>query len=94
MNVGTGRCLSVLDMAAALQAKLSGPDPQMVGKFRRGDIRHCYADISCTKQQLGFEAKVRFEDGIDDLVAWAKEQAPVDGLDQATAELEAQGLTI
>lgn len=93
-NVGTGRRLSLLDMIGALRAKLGGPDPEFVGRFRQGDIRHCYADITRIRDRLDFEPQVRFEEGIDDLAAWAIGQEPVDRVDQAKAELEAAGLTV
>jgi dTDP-L-rhamnose 4-epimerase len=43
--------------------------------------------------RLGFEAKLPFEDGVEDLAAWAREQAPMDVADRAQAELRATGLT-
>jgi dTDP-L-rhamnose 4-epimerase len=92
-NVGTGRSLNLLDMVDALQTRLGGPDPVVEGESRQGDIRHCYADISRIKQRLGFEAKLPFEDGVEDLAAWAREQAPMDVADRAQAELRATGLT-
>jgi dTDP-L-rhamnose 4-epimerase len=93
-NVGTGRSLNLLDMVAALRKQLGGPGPEMVERFRQGDIRHCYADTSLARERLGFEAQVAFEDGIDDLVAWAAAQSPEDRVDRATSELDAAGLTL
>ncbi|MEJ2502088.1 MAG: NAD-dependent epimerase/dehydratase family protein [Gemmatimonadota bacterium] len=93
-NVGTGRSLSLLDMIRALRDPLGGPEPQVVERFRQGDIRHCYADVSRARDGLGFEAEVAFEEGIDDLVAWAVEQSPEDRVDQATSELDEAGLTL
>ncbi len=43
-NVGTGRSLDLLAMVAALRARLGGPAPELAGRFRQGDIRHCFAD--------------------------------------------------
>ncbi|GAG65525.1 unnamed protein product, partial [marine sediment metagenome] len=78
-NVGTGRKLSVLDVANVLMDKLSFKgEPQIVNRFREGDIRHCYADISLIKKILGYEPKVKFEDGIIDLVNWVKLQKAED----------------
>lgn len=93
-NIGTGRSLSLRDMVAALRDQLGGPDAEYVGRFRQGDIRHCYADTTRARDELGFEAQVTFEDGIDDLAAWAREQSPEDRVDQATGELEEAGLTV
>ncbi len=93
-NVGTGRRLSLIDMVTALRAKQGGPEPVFLGRFRQGDIRHCYADITRIQQALGFRAQVSFEDGIDDLAAWAEGQPAVDRVEQARAELEKAGLTL
>ena len=93
-NIGTGRSLNLRDMVTALRARLGGPAPEYVGRFRQGDIRHCYADTTRARDDLGFETSVTFEDGIDDLAAWAREQEPQDRVDQATGELEEAGLTV
>lgn len=93
-NVGTGRSLNLLDMVDALRGQLGGPAPERVERFRQGDIRHCYADVTLARERLGFEAQVSFEDGIDDLVAWAAAQRPEDRVDRAASELDAAGLTL
>jgi dTDP-L-rhamnose 4-epimerase len=93
-NIGTGRPLTVLDVAHALSKALSVEiEPKMVGKFREGDIRHCYADISKAQRVLGYTPRVAFEDGISDLVKWVSEQESLDLVDNAARELEKRGLT-
>jgi dTDP-L-rhamnose 4-epimerase len=93
-NIGTGRSLTVLDVARALSKALGVElEPQLVGKSREGDIRHCYADISKAQRVLGYTPKVVFEDGIHDLVEWVSEQESLDMVDNATRELEMRGLT-
>lgn len=93
-NVGTGRSLNLLDMVSALRSHLGGPEPEIVARFRQGDIRHCFADVTRARDELGFEANMRFEDGIDDLVGWASDQKPTDRVEEARTELEAAGLTL
>ena len=93
-NIGTGRSLDLRTMVDALRERLGGPEPEYVGRFRQGDIRHCYADTTRAEKDLGFEAQIAFEDGIDDLAAWAREQEPEDRVDVAAGELEEAGLTI
>ncbi len=95
LNVGTGRPLSVLDVANYLISNLgSDLSPQIVNKFRGGDIRHCYGDISRIRDLLGYEPKVRFEDGITVLTDWVREQEATDSFEKAHSELEDKGLTI
>ncbi len=93
-NIGTGRKLTVLDVANVLIDKLGFKgESQIVNRFREGDIRHCYADISLAKGVLGYEPKIKFEDGIIDLVNWVKLQKAVDKVDFAIDILDKKGLT-
>jgi len=93
-NVGTGRKLSVFDIANVLMDKLFFKgEPQIVNRFREGDIRHCYADISLAQEVLGYEPKIKFEDGIIDLVNWVKLQHAEDKVNSAIDILDKKGLT-
>ncbi len=93
LNVGTGRPTSVRQVARLLADGL-GKDlqPEVVGKYREGDIRHCFADISRARQLLGYEPKVTLEDGIPELLGWVREQTATDRVAQATCELESRQL--
>ncbi len=64
----------------------------MVGKFRAGDIRDCYADISRARSLIGYEPRVTFEAGMAQLVEWLADQRADDRVAVATAELERRGL--
>jgi len=87
--VGTGRPLTILDIARVLIDSLAdaGLEPEVAGQCRRGDIRHCFADIGRIKERLGFVPQVSFEDGISDLISWVKEQRVVDKFDVVAEEL-------
>jgi dTDP-L-rhamnose 4-epimerase len=93
INVGTGRPLTVLEVATTL-GRLLGVEvePELSGAFRAGDIRHCYADIGKARRLLGYEPRISFEDGMADLVGWMREQEATDGFEQARRELELRGL--
>ncbi len=94
LNVGTGRASSVVQIAETLAQLYERPvKPALVQKFRAGDIRHCYAEISKIQRLLGFQPRVRLEDGLRDLVAWGRHAAAQDRVEQAAQELEARGLT-
>jgi len=94
-NIGTGRKITVLKLAEILAEKLGKKiEPVAVNKFRVGDIRHCYADITKARKLLKFEPKIRFEDGVEDLVEWVKKQQVSDRVEVAKKELEKKGLTI
>ncbi len=94
-NVGTGQSVTIRDVVELLiEAMQSNLKPEIVNKFRVGDIRHCFADISKIRETLGFEPKVTLNDGIKELVEWVKEQAAVDEFEKASRELEDRSLTI
>lgn len=61
-------------------------------RYRRGDVRHCVADISRARELLGFEPNVQWEDGLTEVVEWARSSPSVDRTAQAEGELEGRGL--
>jgi dTDP-L-rhamnose 4-epimerase len=93
-NVGTGKARSVLDVASML-IKLYGSSlkPKIVNKYRAGDIRHCFADISKI-ERIGFKPSVNFEDGIRILVEWGEKEEAEDKFEEAQMELEYRGLVL
>ena len=95
-NIGSGRPQTVKAIAARL-ARVMGRDdiaPEIVGKYRVGDIRHCFADIAKARRVLAYEPQVTLDDGMAELAAWLEGQAAVDKVSQASAELAARGLTV
>jgi dTDP-L-rhamnose 4-epimerase len=94
-NVGSGEPQSIRGVGEILINHISpGSDlkPIVENKFREGDIRHCYADITKIKTLLGFEPKVMFEKGVEDLTNWVRQQEAEDRFDDARAELAKRGL--
>ena len=95
VNVGSGESVSVLEIAHRLGALLGKDvEPEVSGKMRAGDIRHCFADISLARDLLGFEPRVPLEEGIAELAEWLEGQVAADRVDAASAELAARGLTL
>jgi dTDP-L-rhamnose 4-epimerase len=94
LNVGTGQGISVLEVAEKLARVLDVDiEPEVTGRFRAGDIRHCFADVSLARELLGFEAEVELEQGMEVLAEWLEGQVAEDRVDGAAAELAARGLT-
>lgn len=93
-NVGTGTVTTVLMVASTLAAALGCEySPQVVNRYRAGDIRHCFADIGQIRTHLQFEPQVCLTDGIADLLGWLRSQPAVrDGVQRAHQELEKRGL--
>ncbi len=94
LNVGCGRPLSIGQVAAILAQTLGWRGgAEVTGKYRAGDIRHCYADISRAQELLGFKPKVTFERGVHELVDWVGRQKRIrDDVAAATLELSERGL--
>jgi dTDP-L-rhamnose 4-epimerase len=69
-------------------------EPNVTGKYRVGDVRHCFADISRAQRVLGYRPRMSLEKGLAELVTWLEGQVAEDRVDQASAELSARGLTV
>jgi dTDP-L-rhamnose 4-epimerase len=94
VNISSGEPISISEVAAALSAALNTRIPaEFTGRYRAGDIRHCFPDISKARKFLGYEPKVRFADGMKDLVEWLRMQQPQDRMAEAVAQLSSLGLT-
>src|SRR5215218_2188497 len=94
LNIGTGREVTVLEVAAKLAEVLDVDlEAEVTGKYRAGDVRHCFADVSLARELLGYEPQVELEDGMAQLAEWLQGQVADDRVDAATAELAARGLT-
>lgn len=93
LNVGSGIPRTIKEIAELL-ASLYQKDiaPIITNKFRKGDVRHCYADINRIKNNMGFEPKISFTEGMRELIEWAHEADAEDRFDQATQELVHKGL--
>ncbi len=72
-NVGTGRYISINQLVEIIK-QLVGNTKVKYEPARLGDIRKSVADISLAKEILGFEAKIKFERGLENYITWCKER--------------------
>lgn len=96
LNIASGHKISINEVAAQLVEELGLADDvkvEITGKYRAGDIRHCFADISLARRVLGYMPKYRFADGIRELVDWLRSQTAEDRAAEAVQHLNAYGLT-
>ena len=94
-NVASGNIYTVRELGYRIASALgSSIEPEITGKYRAGDIRHCFADISKIKNLLGYEPQVKLEDGLQDLAAWLEGQIAYDRVAEARNELAARGLMV
>jgi len=95
VNVGVGAPLTITRVARLLATELGvDVEPEITGKFRAGDIRHCWADPARAQQLLGFKAEIPLEDGVAELIEWVSTQAADDQVENAYAELGRRGLAV
>ena len=93
-NVGSGQNRTILSIAEDLARVMNRPNvrPHVIGKYRAGDIRHCFADISHCRNELGFEPRTKFDEGLAELAEWLSGQVAEDKVEHAASELERRGL--
>ncbi|HLR33302.1 MAG TPA: SDR family NAD(P)-dependent oxidoreductase, partial [Fodinibius sp.] len=86
-NIGSGRSYTIKEIAEKIGRTLNKPHikAKVTGKYRAGDIRHCYADISKAESQLGFSPHISLEEGMEELVDWLVGRSAADYVDQAKA---------
>jgi dTDP-L-rhamnose 4-epimerase len=89
-NVGAGAPTTVLEIANMLVDVFNGKvRPHITSQYRLGDIRHCYADLTKIKAELGFMPQVTLQQGLKEFASWVSAQPlPEDGLDKANDELK------
>jgi len=94
LNIGSGEPISIREVAAELaRAMDSDIAAEPTQKYRAGDVRHCFADISAARRLLGYRPRVRFASGLEQLVEWLCSQQPQDRAAEAVAQLSEFGLT-
>jgi dTDP-L-rhamnose 4-epimerase len=92
-NLGTGRATSILEVAEILSKNLNfDATPNITKKYRVGDIRHCFADISKACSLLGYKPKIALEDGLKELSAWVAQQLAENKAKESTSELTNRNL--
>ena len=94
LNIGSGQPITIEGVAKTLTESLGVNAPaEISGKYRAGDIRHCFGDISLARKTLGYEPKYTFASGVPELVEWLRSQTPVDKVSDMERQLNVYGLT-
>jgi dTDP-L-rhamnose 4-epimerase len=93
LNIGSGQPISIREIASELAATLGVEIPvEITGKYRAGDIRHCFADISRAAHVLAYQPQIKFSNGLPELVGWLRSQSAEDRVADALETLEVRGL--
>jgi dTDP-L-rhamnose 4-epimerase len=95
-NVGSGSPITVSEIARVLGRLLKRDiAPAISGKYRVGDIRHCFGDISKIERVFGFKPRFTFDTGVSELITWVSQaKAPVDHSQASIIELEEHKLVV
>ena len=94
LNIGSGQPISISEVAAELATAMDTEiSAELSQKYRVGDVRHCFADISAASRFLGYTPQVRFAHGLKELAQWLCSQQPQDRAAEAVAQLSEFGLT-
>jgi len=93
INLGTGSPVSIAGVAKTI-ANLYGSDVgiEVRNRFRKGDVRHCYADNRLAKRVLHWQAEVGFEEGMRELIEASREVESIDRYAEAEKELRDRGI--
>jgi dTDP-L-rhamnose 4-epimerase len=95
INIGSGRSYAIRDVALMLADAMDvDVAPEITGRFRSGDIRNCFADISKAREILGFDPRYRLEDSLVELADWVRQDGAVDRGEEMRQHLESRGLVI
>lgn len=95
INVGTGQPITIKGLAEKL-TKLYGKrlKPLVSYEYRKGDIRHCFADVGKACKLLNFTASTKMAEGLRELSGWAKTDnwGSAESFDRAFKELKRKHL--
>ncbi|MFC3165430.1 NAD-dependent epimerase/dehydratase family protein [Ciceribacter thiooxidans] len=93
-NIGSGNAYAIADVAAMLASAMGVPEttPEILGRARAGDIRHCFADISKAQELLGFEPRLKLENALEPFVEWVRGSSAVDRSQEMQRQLQEKGL--
>jgi dTDP-L-rhamnose 4-epimerase len=94
LNIGSGQAITISQVARTLSESLQIVVPSEIsGKYRAGDIRHCFGEISRAHSVLGYSPAHQFADGVGELANWLRSQSAEDRVQFAAERLSAFGLT-
>ena len=94
LNIGSGEPISIREVANTMSSALRVPiEPEIIGKYRAGDIRHCFADISAASKLLGYRPQIHFSAGMQEYANWLREQQAEDRAAEMVQKLNEYRLT-
>ncbi|MGP9695202.1 NAD-dependent epimerase/dehydratase family protein [Brachybacterium sp. AOP25-B2-12] len=78
LDIGSGEVQTIGAAARAIAAAYGAPEPHVTGRFREGDVRHAWADITAATEVLApWRPRFDLQAGVSRLTAWIEEQPDV-----------------
>lgn len=96
INLGSGVNTSVIEIAEILKKHYaSTSELKITGDFRIGDIAHNKADITKSRQILGFEPAIGLDEGLKAFCSWVVGQEKDNsGYESSLSEMEKAGMFV
>jgi nucleoside-diphosphate-sugar epimerase len=73
VNVACGQASTVNDLLHAISVGLGAPVATQMAPPRTADVTHSLADCTAAREQLGYQPRVDFQEGVDRTLAWYRE---------------------
>ncbi|MBP0952512.1 NAD-dependent epimerase/dehydratase family protein [Pseudomonas alliivorans] len=74
-DVGSGRSITIRELATIISDRYSAPAPEVCGKYRNGDVRFASCRIDETSVALNWAPEVTVEQGVNMLCDWIDSSA-------------------
>jgi len=74
-NVGCGESLSLIDLLEEICNRLNVEYAPTFAEARQGDVKHSWADISATREVLGYEPRIGWREGLQPTINYYAELA-------------------
>jgi UDP-glucuronate 4-epimerase len=71
-NLGNNKSVNLLDFISVIENKLNEKAIINFKPLQSGDVKETFADITESKEKLGFEPKITIKEGISKFVDWYK----------------------
>lgn len=74
INIGTGNPITIKNLTETLTKLYNKPNlkPHMSNEYRKGNIRHYYADTTKTRKLLNFKPTITVAKGLTELAEWTR----------------------
>lgn len=94
-NVGSPEVVTIGGLARDIALTMGKTiEPEFTGKYRVGDIRHCYPDLRKIESVLGWRAEITLQQGLPELIEWADGEVAVDLTGASNQVLTESGLLV